>query len=231
MNKTLNIEGIIYKTVKSTNNSITFCVLSNSGEIYTVLSKGSIKGYSKKNLFLELGNKVNLEIVEGYAVFVLKSIVLKKECGLGKASLEGFYYLSFICEVTSKVIFEGQEEILIYSLLEEIIFQTPKEIFLELNYFLVKLMQLLGHELHFSTDVIDQEKLQLKFSLPHGTLRKPLPTTLYKILKFLINTNSLVLVKKLKPSRAINKELFTLLVELFESVFQLKIKSALFLHQ
>lgn len=232
MNKTLNIEGIIYKTVKSTNNSITFCVLSNSGEIYTVLSKGSIKGYSKKNLFLEIGNKVNVEIVEGYTVPVLKSIALKTECELGKTSLEGFYYLSFICEVTGRIIFEGQEEILIYILLEEIIYQTPKDIFLELNYFLIRLMQLLGHELHFFSDLlIDKDKVQLNFSLPEGTIEKFLSITPYKVLKYLQNADSIYLVKKLKPSKNANKELFILLVQLFETVFQLKIKSALFLQE
>lgn len=228
MNKTENIEGIIYKVVKSSNNSITFSVLTNLGEKYTVLSKGSIKGYSKKNLFLELGNNVNLEIIEGYAVPVLKSVVLKKECELAKFSLEGFYYLSFISEVTSKVIFEGQEEVLIYILVKELLYQTPNEIFLALDYYLARLLTLLGHDPHFSTSIIDSEKIQISFSLPDGTLEKTLSITGYKTLNYILKADSFVSVQKLKPLKATNKELFLLLLELFENVFQLKIKSAIF---
>ena len=93
-------------------------------------------------------------------------------------------------------------------------------------------MQLVRHEIHFLSDVlIEKDKVQSNWSLPEGTIEKFLSITPYKVLKYLQNADSIYLVKKLKPSKNANKELFILLVQLFETVFQLKIKSALFLQE
>lgn len=233
MTKTNNVTGYIYKVIKNTNNSSTFYIIAETGEKISVFSKGGKQGFSKKNILVEIGRKVDLELISGYKVLVLKSIKLVKENKDWVENLNNFYALSFICEITDKLCYEGQEEPDLYSLLNYVMTLQPSKIYFLCSFYIAVSLIVTGHLPDIFTDknVLSETTVDIFWEdlTQENHYKKVIDITTYKVFKYLCTESEFSKIFKVKLSVTEERNLLAFAIEIFENTLNVKLKSKEFL--
>lgn len=121
MNQLSNSTGIVYRIYDSNAYDKVVCILDTHGNRKALLAKGAKKQNSRKSHTIDLGNKVKVKTVEGYAVPIISEIKLINENQIWKKDLKNLIALQFICEIIDKFAIEENNDPRIYKVLEGVL--------------------------------------------------------------------------------------------------------------
>jgi hypothetical protein len=146
MSKTKNLQGIIFKISNSGDADKVLNLITRGGERVTLFAKSVKKAGSRKAYAIEIGNCVKAKVVEGYGIPIISDIQIVSENIHWKAEYKLMFFLQMIFEVLDKFLYEGNNEIQVYRLIEEVMSlnQIHDTRFI-VSTFIIKLLKITGN--------------------------------------------------------------------------------------
>jgi len=239
MNQTKNFKGIIYKIFSSGPADKVVYLIDEEGRKNIFIAKGVKKQNSKKAYAIDLGNYLDIKIVEGYAVPILVETKALNEFTSWKKEYNRIILLQFFCEVIDKFCFEENKDAELFKVFYNTLILTTDKIFYQSAVFLLKILNSTGNLPQLNECVVTGEELSISniyYSQDHiGYLSKKASNNIQEPLELIsdriIKTQKYIIdhsfQEALRVSLTKEEEVKMLLIEInwIENIIEKNLKS------
>lgn len=215
MSKSSSISGIIFRYYNSGASDKVACLIQENGSRINVLFKGVKNEKSKKAGFLEIGNFLDIKVVEGFGLPIVSDASFRKENTNWRVDMNRVFFLEMACEIIDKTCVEEQEHLESFYCFKDFIEIGYTDLIFSISILIIKTLEEINHNDNF----LDQMS-KFAVSDPDDNTR----IRIVKSVKFILNNS---LKKSVRIDLTNNEKvfLFDILLNYFESNIK-KLKSS-----
>lgn len=215
MSKSSSISGIIFRYYNSGASDKVASLIQENGARINVLFKGVKNEKSKKAGFLEIGNFLDVKVVEGFGLPIVSDVSFRNENINWRVDMNQVFFLEMGCEIIDKTCVEGQEHRELFYCFKDFIEFGPVDVVFCISILIIKTLEEINHNDNF----LDQ---MIKFAV--STPDENTKIRIFKSIKF-ISINSFKNALRIDLTKNEKLFLFDLLLNYFESNIK-KLKSS-----
>lgn len=239
MRTSKSVKGIVYRIYNSSASDKIINIIDIKGRKISILCKGVRKPNSRKSYSIDLGNQIQANIVEGYAIPLLTEVKLTNEFRHWKNDIQSITILQFMCEIVDKFAFDDNPDFALYQLFFDILNSKTERPLFAAAGFCLEVLKITGHlpdlDQSISTeDAITPEGIYAvhgqigyisdKTNSTNMTSSDPVSINIYKTQKYILNNGTLNALRiNLNPAET--ERMFRINANWMELAIENKLKS------